>query len=174
MNLADMVAAHDKDLDPSQDDIDIQAGENVTVDKLGPRQFKVSATDTVGTGGGGGGSGSTGGTYRGQYSVELAGDAFQLVSDVASPGNSKVYGTDASGVRGWHDGASTIASGTVTGDMLYWNQTTKRWVILAKPASMSVLCCNNSGLQWVRLTSRYMVPRSDGTDVIADYVRFRN
>jgi hypothetical protein len=70
-------------------------------------------------------------TLTAQYSIQ--GDSsniednitIQLVGDVASPGNSKYYGTDGSGSRGWHDlpsggGSSyTIGNGlTLTGDVI--------------------------------------------------------
>lgn len=35
-------------------------------------------------------------------SVEVDVEEFQLVSDESAPGNSKYYGTDGSGVKGWH------------------------------------------------------------------------
>ncbi len=35
-------------------------------------------------------------------SVEISGDNIQLVGDAASPGNNYLYGTNASGVKGWY------------------------------------------------------------------------
>jgi hypothetical protein len=43
-------------------------------------------------------------TYIFRYSIEDDSSAnVNLVGDVASPGNSKLYGTNSSGVRGWYD-----------------------------------------------------------------------
>src|SRR4029077_19249291 len=46
--------------------------------------------------------------------------AFTLQGDSVSPGNTKLYGTNASGIKGWYaqpaSGASTNTSGWVTGD----------------------------------------------------------
>ena len=41
--------------------------------------------------------------YTFQYSLSEAATIVSLVNDVASPGNSKLYGTNSSGVRGWYD-----------------------------------------------------------------------
>jgi hypothetical protein len=40
-------------------------------------------------------------TLNPQNSIELSSDRPQLVNDVASPGNTKYYGTNAVGVKGW-------------------------------------------------------------------------
>lgn len=41
-----------------------------------------------------------------------------LVGDVASPGSSKYYGTDSSGVRGWYDSATIgVTTGSFTGTL---------------------------------------------------------
>jgi hypothetical protein len=43
-------------------------------------------------------------TYVFQYSIEEdSSNNVNLVGDTASPGNSKLYGTNSSGVRGWYD-----------------------------------------------------------------------
>ena len=47
----------------------------------------------------GGGSGG----YEPKNSIEVDADELQLVGDEASPGNNKVYGTDAAGAKGWKD-----------------------------------------------------------------------
>lgn len=57
-------------------------------------------------------------TITTQYSLTGGGDlsanrTFNLVGDVASPGNNKVYGTDGSGVRGWY--SAGVGSGDVVG-----------------------------------------------------------
>ncbi|MEO0312292.1 MAG: hypothetical protein RIQ89_1949 [Bacteroidota bacterium] len=51
-----------------------------------------------------------------QHSISRSGNTINLLNDLASPGNNKVYGTDASGVRGWKDEASggIINSGSYT------------------------------------------------------------
>jgi len=41
--------------------------------------------------------------YTFQHSLSEAGTVVNLVNDAASPGNSKLYGTNSSGVRGWYD-----------------------------------------------------------------------
>lgn len=43
------------------------------------------------------------GTYTFQHSLTEAASAVNLVNDAASPGNSKLYGTNSSGTRGWYD-----------------------------------------------------------------------
>jgi hypothetical protein len=42
-----------------------------------------------------------------------------LVGDTASPGNSKIYGTNASGVRGWYDAPSGAAPGGSGSELQY-------------------------------------------------------
>lgn len=44
-----------------------------------------------------------GGVVRLQQSLTSDASGVKLVGDSASPGNSKLYGTDGSGVRGWYD-----------------------------------------------------------------------
>lgn len=59
-----------------------------------------------------------------QYSIGgngLTASPLGLVGDVASPGNSMVYGTNASGVRGWY--AAATGGGTVTSVGLTVNAT---------------------------------------------------
>ena len=46
---------------------------------------------------------STGTTYTFQYSLTESAGVVNLVGDSASPGNSKLYGTNGSGTRGWYD-----------------------------------------------------------------------
>lgn len=41
--------------------------------------------------------------YTFQYSLSEAASVVNLVNDSAAPGNSKLYGTNSSGVRGWYD-----------------------------------------------------------------------
>ena len=80
----------------------------------------TSVTLTAGAGLSGGGdiSASRSFTVNVQNSIEIATDTLQLVGDAASPGNSKVYGTNGSGVKGWYDqggGATNIGDlGDVT------------------------------------------------------------
>lgn len=59
-------------------------------------------------------------SITGTVSITGGGDltinrTLSLVNDVASPGNNKMYGTDASGVKGWVDGPRpiTYASGQI-------------------------------------------------------------
>ncbi|HXS14418.1 MAG TPA: LamG-like jellyroll fold domain-containing protein [Acidobacteriaceae bacterium] len=64
----------------------------------------------------------------------------QLVNDTAAPGNSMVYGTNASGVKGWYassgggGGSSTLAglsdvsiSSPSNGQVLTYNSSTSKW-----------------------------------------------
>lgn len=57
-------------------------------------------------------------------------DGVKLVNDASTPGNSKYYGTDAGGTKGWHSltlsltVGSTAISGGVSGDFLYNNSGT--------------------------------------------------
>lgn len=44
------------------------------------------------------------------HSIVLSGGSLTLANDSASPGNSKFYGTDGSGVKGWY----TLSNGTLT------------------------------------------------------------
>ena len=46
---------------------------------------------------------SAGTTYTFQHSLTETTGTVNLVNDTASPGNSKLYGTNGSGTRGWHD-----------------------------------------------------------------------
>ena len=50
-------------------------------------------------------------------SIESNDGDLQLVGDSASPGNSKVYGTNSSGTKGWYDAASGDGAswGSITG-----------------------------------------------------------
>jgi len=48
-----------------------------------------------------------------------------LVNDAASPGNSKLYGTDGSGTKGWYDQpiAGTVDGSGAAGQVAYWSDT---------------------------------------------------
>ena len=48
-------------------------------------------------------------------SIEVDNDQYQLVGDLASPGNSKVYGTNVSGTKGWYD-STAVARFSYTAD----------------------------------------------------------
>ena len=61
-------------------------------------------------GSGGGGTVSTTDSVTG----DGVGTPIQLVNDSASPGNSKVYGTDSSGVKGWYAAGGGGGGGTTT------------------------------------------------------------
>ena len=99
-----------------------------------------------------------------QHSLTGGGDlsadrTLSLVNDSASPGNSKIYGTDGSGVRGWYDapsggtpagsgselqyrnaGAFGAASGT------HWDATNGRLSIGAgtSPAAVAHIACDSA------------------------------
>lgn len=45
-----------------------------------------------------------------QFSITSDANGIKLEGDVASPGNNKVFGTDASGVKGWQTAAATLLS----------------------------------------------------------------
>jgi hypothetical protein len=50
-----------------------------------------------------GATGATGTEYTFQYSVYEVGNVVNLTGDTGAPGNSKYYGTDVSGTKGWQD-----------------------------------------------------------------------
>lgn len=56
------------------------------------------------------------GPYPVRRSIEEAEGFFQLVNDLLAPGNNKIYGTDAAGVKGWQP-APVQADGFKTGDI---------------------------------------------------------
>lgn len=62
-------------------------------------------------------------TGGGALSADLT---LELVGDVASPGNTMLYGTNSSGVRGWYaqpsSGGGTAVPGTIP-DLLFWYET---------------------------------------------------
>ena len=66
-----------------------------------------TATDGRGPTSGGGG------TYSGIDSISVSGSNISLVNDSATPGNSKLYGTNSSGVLGWY--AQPSGGSTYTG-----------------------------------------------------------
>jgi hypothetical protein len=89
-----------------------------------------------------------------QHSVTGGGDltadrTLSLVGDTATPGNSKVYGTDASGVRGWKDDPAGGATGGST-DQIFWENdtvvTTNYTVTTAKNAMTAGPITINSGV----------------------------
>jgi hypothetical protein len=83
----------------------VVAGTNVTVDDSDPANPVVSAS---------GGSG-----YEPKNSIEVDADELQLVGDSATPGNTKYYGTDGSGTKGFHSVPSggAVAWGDITGTL---------------------------------------------------------
>lgn len=48
---------------------------------------------------------------RQKNSIEVDGGELQLIGDLSSPGNDKVYGTDGAGVKGWKNDPSGGSSG---------------------------------------------------------------
>jgi len=89
------------------------------------------------------------GSYA-EYSIEndAVNKKLRLVGDVASPGNSKVYGTSIGGVRGWQSfslagsiaaafsgGTANIAVGTQAWVYVPYNCTVTGWTILADRAA---------------------------------------
>jgi hypothetical protein len=57
------------------------------------------------------------GTSAQKNSIESNAGDLQLVGDTASPGNSKVYGTNGSGTRGWYSAAGGGSWGSITGTL---------------------------------------------------------
>jgi hypothetical protein len=89
-----------------------------------------------------------------QHSLTGGGDltadrTLSLVGDTATPGNSKVYGTDASGVRGWKDDPAGGATGGST-DQIFWENdtvvTTDYTVTTAKNAMTAGPITINNGV----------------------------
>jgi len=65
-------------------------------------------------------------------SVTLSEDGvIELKGDSNTPGDSKVYSTDESGNRGWHDAPKSIPDGTADGQLILWDATDGAW----KPSS---------------------------------------
>jgi hypothetical protein len=67
-------------------------------------------------------------TVVGQHSLSVdstdpANPIATLVNDTASPGNNKVYGTDASGVRGWKDDPAAGSANTVDETLTFEHPT---------------------------------------------------
>ena len=66
---------------------------------------------------------STGGgsSYTFQHSLVEASNVVNLVGDVATPGNNKVYGTDGTGARGYQSAAVISLTSPTNGDILVYN-----------------------------------------------------
>jgi len=75
------------------------AGDNVTIDELPNNARKISSKDTTGGGGM---------LYTGRHSVDVSGNIIRLKNDEQSPGNNEVYGTNASGTKGWNPVADVM------------------------------------------------------------------
>lgn len=92
-------------------------------------------------------------------SVTLSEDGvIELKGDSNTPGDSKVYSTDESGNRGWHDAPKSIPDGTVDGQLLQWNDAEQKW----QPALIDFLpegTLDGQLLQWNSTTSLW-VPTS--------------
>jgi hypothetical protein len=78
-----------------------------TAASIGGIQLSGSASDVL-HGDGTWSPASGGSTYTFQHSLVYVSGTVSLVNDTASPGNNKMYGTNGSGVRGWHDVPSSM------------------------------------------------------------------
>lgn len=117
-----------------------------------------------------GGSIQGGGSLAADLSLELAGDA-------GSPGNNMLYGTNATGVKGWYTqpaAAATLASladvsvsGLTNGQVLAYNSTASKWenqaagggslssltdVLLTSPSNGQSLVYNSTAAKWENQT----------------------
>lgn len=114
----------------------------------------------------------TGGSIQGGGS--LAADlSLELVGDAGSPGNSMLYGTNATGVKGWYTqpaAATTLASladvsisSLTNGQVLAYNSTASKWenqaagggslssltdVLLTSPSNGQALVYNSAAGKW--------------------------
>lgn len=86
---------------------------NVIVDANGKLSFGTAS----------GGSGGTTYTFSNSSIVNTSGN-LALSGDATTPGNSKVYGTDASGTKGYQAAQTIDMTGFVNGDYVKYNGTT--------------------------------------------------
>lgn len=89
---------------------------------------------------------------RQQYSIIQSSGVLQLSGDINTPGNSKLYGTDISGTKGWYDQpvggtahailsathTDTLVASVVAGDLIFGNSTPK-WARLPKGTDGQIL-----------------------------------
>jgi len=128
---------------------ELEAGENITIDKKSGGVRRITARDRVG------GGGEEPIYYKGLGSVVVAGDEITLDGDDAEPGNTKVYGTDGSGAKGWQTPASGVPDGAADGDILAWDQTTDTaWEVnsMAGVADGDIMQWNAATKKWIKLT----------------------
>jgi hypothetical protein len=117
------VNANESDLDGR-----VNAAQSDATGALAGLADKVDTTRLVGT----------------QHSLQGGGNlsanrTLSLVGDVATPGSNKVYGTDASGVRGWKDDPASAGGFDAAGDGLASSGST---VSLATPTTLTTSTAN--------------------------------
>ena len=114
-------------------------------------------------------------------SLNRTDDTINLDGDSASPGNSKLYGTNGSGTKGWYDQPSAIADGTA--NQVYGmnsGASAKEWktisgtanqvtvthaansITLATPQSIAT----TSAPQFAGITAAYIKPSSNSTTAV--------
>jgi len=87
----------------------ISAGSNVTITGAGT----IASPYVINSSG-------SGSTYTFDQSLNLSGSSVTLDNDAASPGNSYVYGTNASGTKGWQQSATMQLTNPANGDILQY------------------------------------------------------
>jgi hypothetical protein len=96
---------------------------------------------------------SSGGTVNVADSIlgdGSSGSPLQLDGDSASPGNTMVYGTNSSGVKGWYSaaGGSLTSPLTTKGDLWGWDTTNNRIPIGSDGTVLTADSTQTLGLKW--------------------------
>lgn len=85
-----------------------------------------------------------------------SGSPLQLSGDSASPGNSKLYGTNSSGVKGWYaqGGASLTSPLTTKGDLWGWDTTNNRIPVGANDKVLTANSAASLGVNWAAVANK--------------------
>ena len=108
-------------------------------------------------------------------SIEVDGGQYQLVGDQASPGNTKKYGTDGAGVKGWYDdvsgtdenvkvSANDTTSGFLNGKLVAGTGITLNEINDGGNETFEIVNSSLAGTEFIP-TKRYWTP----TDILPDY-----
>ena len=130
---------------------ELEAGENITIDKKPGGVRRITSRDLIG------GGGAEPIYYKGVGSVVVSGDEITLAGDEGAPTAGKVYGTDpATGEKGWVDAVGGIdVDGAANGDILAWDESTdKAWEVnsMSGVADGDIMKWNAATKKWVKLT----------------------